>query len=116
MIWINNSTELIEIPRHSDAEGSRYEIKLINVITKKEYAVEVGTSVSDSALLYKFPTTDFPSMDEGEYEYFLSVYVTVEGLVEKRLIESGLLIYGDYQRDNVPEYQPESNTIVQFNG
>lgn len=116
MIWINNSTEIIEIPRHSDAEDTRYEIKLINVITKKEYTIEVGMSISDSALLYKFHVDNLPSMDEGEYEYYLSVFVTIEGLIEKRLIESGLLIYGDYVRSTVPEFQPESNTIVQFNG
>lgn len=115
MIWIDNSTTIIEIPKHSAAEGLRYTIKLINVITKKEYTFDVDVSVSDSALLYKFDVT-LPKMDEGEYEYYLYTYVIVEAQEIEKLIESGLLVYGDYVREQTPSFEPEANTIVQFNG
>lgn len=115
MIWINNSTEIIEIPKHSSATGNRYKIKLTNNITKKEYEFNVGLSVSDSALMYAF-RVNLPAMDDGEYIYELYA-IKIVGLEEQStLIESGLLIYGNYQRSGVSEFEPESNTIVQYNG
>lgn len=116
MIWIDNSTTIIEIPKHSSVEGLRYDLQLVNVITKKEYTFPADVSVSDSALLYKFHVDSVDLDDEGEYEYYLYTYVVVEGEEIKTLIESGLLVYGDYVRENAPSFEPEANTIVQFNG
>lgn len=116
MIWIDNNTTILEIPKHTSYEGERYGIKLINVLTSNEYDFVVEMSASDSALLYKFQVGEMPSMDEGEYEYQLYAFNTIEGQEVRTLIESGLLIFGDYQRDGVPTFESEANTIVQFNG
>lgn len=111
MIWINNSTTIIKIPRHSSLSGIGCKIKLINNITKKEYILDTHYTDSDSIFMYEFQV-DLPDMDDGEYIYEL--YDEEDGSLT--VIESGLLIYGDYQRGEVSEFQPESNTIVQYNG
>ena len=116
MIWIDDSSLYIEIPRHSDALGTRYKIKFINVLTKQEYVLEVGESESDSALLYRFKIDNLALGDEGEYEYYLSMLGDVEGEQVAMLIESGLMAYGNYVRENTHTFEPQENTIVQFNG
>ena len=116
MIWIDDSSLYIEIPRHSDALGTRYKIKFINVLTKQEYVLEVGESESDSALLYRFRIDNLALGDECEYEYYLSMLGDVEGEQVAMLIESGLMAYGNYVRENTHTFEPQENTIVQFNG
>ena len=116
MIWIDKSSLYIEIPRHSAALGTRYKIKFINVLTKQEYVLEVGESESDSALLYRFRIDNLTLGDEGEYEYYLSMLEDVEGEQVAMLIESGLMAYGNYVRENTHTFEPQENTIVQFNG
>ena len=115
MIWINKNTTILEIPKHTSFIGERYGIKLKNVLTSNEYNFTAEMSASNSALLYKFQVGELPTMDVGEYEYELYAFNTIEGQEVRTKIESGLLNYGDYTRET-SQYEPEANTIIQYNG
>lgn len=117
MIWINNNSDSIQIPKHTETNGETYNLKLINDTTKKEYVFDHLYDRSDSALLYEFEFTPPALMDEGQYSYYLNGVISTESGDVENLTESGLLIFGNYQRQtDVSEFTPETNTIIQFNG
>ena len=68
MIYINNSTEFIEIPRFSAKLGDR--LVLINQITK----VELSVTFEDDGLgsYYRIPVSDIiERFETGQYDYYL---------------------------------------------
>ena len=68
MIYINNSTEYIEIPRFSAKLGDR--LVLINQITK----VELSVTFEDDGLgsYYRIPVGDIiERFETGQYDYYL---------------------------------------------
>lgn len=68
MIYINNSTEFIEIPRFSAKLGDR--LVLINQITK----VEISVTFEDDGLgsYYRIPVGDIiDRFETGQYDYYL---------------------------------------------
>lgn len=120
MIWINDESETIQIPRHTGIAGDSYSLTLLNETTRQSFEFPNLSNISTDALLYEFEFVVDENMDEGQYSYMLYAHTVIDdqGTEVSSMIESGLLIYGDYEReeDEVSEYDPEINTIIQFNG
>ena len=68
MIYINNSTEFIEIPRFSAKLGDR--LVLINQITKGEISINFEDDGLGS--YYRIPVSDIiERFETGQYDYYL---------------------------------------------
>ena len=111
MVFINNSSTSIQIPKHNESIEGSLVLKITNNITGMEYEWEDLVDVSESPILYEFAFLPYNTMDEGEYSYGLFVVVNEN----ESLIESGLLVYGDYVRET-SQYESDTNKIVQFDG
>lgn len=102
MIYINNSTNWVEIPRFSAKLGSRF--VLINQITKGELSVDFEDDGLGS--YYRISVSDIVGrMETGQYDY----YVYGDGSVD---LGKGILQFDDFTK-KVVEYNDDIE-VVQY--
>lgn len=94
MIYINENTDKIIIPRRSTFVGSTYTLVLSSHLTNDFVLVDNDVNYSSNSLFYEFHLTEPINLYVGEYEYVL--YST-----NSEVVERGLLVYGNYDKCDV---------------
>lgn len=105
MIFINNNSLGIVIPKHQMVIQDIFRLELVHQTTKQKFVFDNLTNMSEMGKLYLFQS-DFSNLIEGTYNYY------VYG--EQEIIEEGLLVYGDFESENT-QYEKENKTIS-YNG
>lgn len=105
MIFINEHSLGIVIPKHQQVIQDEFRLELVHQTTKQKFVFDNLINMSEMGKLYLFQS-DFSQLIEGTYNYY--VYR------ENELIEEGLLVYGDFESE-VKEYEKENKTIS-YNG
>lgn len=108
MIYISDLTQEVSIPRHTTSSAESYRLVLTSNMTDSFTIVEEGEDVSTNPLFYKFELSDLSSLTVGEYTYTL--YNDFGAVLER-----GLLVYGDYEREVVVN-NTFSKEKIQYNG
>lgn len=112
MVYIDNLSEFVYIPRHNNETSEAYSVELTSRIhTDSINLVENQENVSDTPLYYKLRLAMvLSSIPTGEYEYTL--YGDFGEVLEK-----GLLTFGDYRPEWKPGYtfDPYFNRKRQYN-
>jgi hypothetical protein len=98
MIYIENNTNSIEIPKHYSGHitpaGGSYLLKLHNVSTNSDHVISIGRYKDQYDLIYKFENLNFSGLVTGEYEYSLTDTTGLD------VFESGILQVGNYKNNN----------------
>lgn len=102
MIFINENSLGIVIPKHQQVIQDTFRLELIHQTTKQKFLFNELINTSEQGKLYLFEE-DFSQLIDGTYNYYL--------YTDDELIEEGLLVYGDFEND-VKEYQKNNTTIV----
>lgn len=105
MIFINNNSLGIVIPKHQMVIQDIFRLELVHQTTKQKFIFDNLTNMSEMGKLYLFQS-DFSQLIEGTYNYY------VYG--EQEIIEEGLLVYGDFESE-VKEYE-KNNTTISYEG
>ena len=100
MIWINENSLGIVIPKHTPTIQDAFRLELVHQMTKQKFVFDNLINYSEQGKLYLFES-DFSQLIDGTYNYYL--------YVEDELVEEGLLVFGDFVSP-VSEYQ--KNTIT----
>lgn len=106
MVYINELSGTISIPKHTVESASKYTLILTSNLSNEVTLVDEGSNISTNSLYYKF-TLNVPNLNVGEYTY------TLYG--NDKVIEQGLLVYGDYNRQVIVNNTTTKNK-VQYNG
>lgn len=108
MIYINENSSAISIPRHSLNTEGGYTLVVKSNVSNNVILVEDGGNISTNDFFYQFPLNNLSNLNVGEYTYLLYD-------VNSEVIETGLLMYGKYERTVVV-----NNTFnkekIQYNG
>lgn len=105
MIYLNENSGCISIPRHTFSDGY-YTLVLTSNLTNEIILVDDKENISTNDSYYKFEiTTD--ELTPGEYTYELYNNEVV--------IELGLITFGSYEKSRV-EYDTFNPFKVQYNG
>lgn len=104
MIYIDSDTNSIKFPKNSPKIPTNLEVYFRNTLTKNEVLVDV-ISFNIDDLLYEVEIEKL-NIPVGEYIY----YINENG----RILEKGLLVFGDYKRDDIKSYNTE-NKKIQYN-
>lgn len=103
MIYIENNTKSIQIPRHyTKVMGGEFLFNLYHLTTCSTYSFNVVDN-KEFDLIYEFHNLDFNNLPSGEFEFTLS---TLDGLV---VLESGVLQIGEYKNTN-KQYGKKQNS------
>ena len=105
MIFINNNSLGIVIPKHIPTTQDTFKLELVHQTTKQKFEFDNLTNYSEQGKLYLFQS-NFSQLIDGTYNYY------VYG--EDELIEEGLLVYGDFNSENT-QYQ-KNNTTISYEG
>lgn len=105
MIYINENSGSINIPRHTFTDGY-YTLILTSNLTNRIVLVDDKENISTNDLYYKFEIST-EELTPGEYTYELYNNEVV--------IEIGLITFGSYEKSNV-EYEAFNPFKVQYNG
>lgn len=100
MIFIENNTNSVTIPKHQTVLGAEFILKLFHQLTGQEFVFDGLENTSSHSKLYVFEE-DFSGLLDGTYNYYL--------YTDDELIENGLLVYGDFISE-IKEY--EKNNIT----
>ena len=107
MIYINNSTEWIEIPKTYPQNVSKYGLRFVNQTTHNVIAL-IGEDSSQVETLYKFNIRNvIDKFEVGQYDYM------VMSPDWQETYTSGVLQFGEYKAQ-VIGYSPTIN-IIQYN-
>lgn len=90
MVYINENSGTISIPRHTFNTSGDYKLVVTSNISNDVILVEDGNNISTNTLYYKFALGSLTNLNVGEYTYKLYVLNDV--------IETGLLTYGNFNR------------------
>lgn len=94
MIYINDTSGTITIPKHIDGYySSGYTVVLSSNLSDKVTIVENGSDISTNPLYYKFALYSLARLNVGEYTYKLY------GANFDNVLETGLLTYGEFNRE-----------------
>lgn len=108
MIYINDLSSVISIPRHTDITAQYFTLILTSHLSNEYVIVENEVNISANPLYYKFPiSTD--KLNVGEYEYKLIS-------ASSEIIECGLLVYGEFNDIDKVVNNTFSNDKIQYNG
>ena len=107
MVYINDTSGTINIPKHTYVDASTFTLKLSN-ISGTIILVADGSDISTNTLYYKFALGNLNNLNVGEYTYTL--YDDSEDM-----IETGLLTYGNYTREVIVN-NTFNNERKQYNG
>lgn len=108
MVYINENSGTINIPRHTfTTTDNSYTLLVSSNLSDDVILVENGGNISTNNLYHKFTLDNLESLNVGEYTY--KVYNDSE------LIETGLLMFGKFDRQVIV-----NNTFnkqkIQYNG
>lgn len=107
MIYINNSTEWVEIPKTYPQNIYKYGLRFVNQTTHKVIAL-IAEDNSQVETLYKFNIRNvIDKFEVGQYDY------TIMSPDWSQTYTSGVLQYGEYKAQ-VIGYSPTIN-IIQYN-
>lgn len=108
MVYINENSGTISLPRHSLNTLGGYKLVVSSNLSNDVILVENGSNISTNAFYYKFTIGNLTNLNVGEYTYTLYDK-------SSKIIETGLLIFGNYERKAVV-----NNTFnkekIQYNG
>lgn len=92
-------------------------LKLTNNVTKNIIEIEVEDN-KNSTLFYQFDILLPEGCEDGEYTYELIDYVIEDFTVGPKVVATGLLQVGDYQKDlNINrEYNENNKNTIVYNG
>lgn len=107
MIYINDTSGTITVPKHSDVYSSGYTVVLSSNLSNDVAIVENGSDISTNPLYYKFALNNH-NLNVGEYTYKL--YGDSEDV-----LEIGLLTYGEFNREVIVNNTTVKEKI-QYNG
>ena len=107
MIYINETSGTISIPRHNPIGDGSYTLSLSSHLSNDVVLVENSGNISTNSLYYKFTLGDLSNLNVGEYTYKL--------WNGSEIIETGLLVFGNFDRTVIV-----NNTFnkqkIQYNG
>ena len=104
MIYINENTEVIKLPKVDSGEAASFIVE--NQISHEIMNFEV-TDLTPEKHYYTFDIFDLDNFVDGQYDYKI---MNESG----RLLSEGILQYGDFVQNNTV-YQENRNTII-YNG
>ena len=108
MVYINDTSGTITIPKHSQTTGT-YKLTVSSNLSDEVVLVDNGGNISTNSLYYKFTLNNLSSLNVGEYTYRLYDN-TLQSVVEQ-----GLLTFGTFTRQIIV-----NNTFnkekIQYNG
>ena len=107
MVYINDASGTITIPKHTDTTGT-YTMILTSNLSDDVVLVENGGNISTNSLYYKFALGSLSNLNVGEYTYTL--YDDSESVVEV-----GLLTFGTFKRQVIVNNTFDRKKI-QYNG
>lgn len=110
MIYIRNSSNFVQIPKHSETISTEFKLTLRNIMNNTYVDFVMLRDKSSLDLFYIFDELDLESLVDGEYEYLLFGINPSEPTLD--LLETGLLVCGDYKANTI-EYEIK-NTNVQY--
>lgn len=107
MVYINENSGTINIPRHTFNTTDSYTLLLSSNLSNDVILVENGGNISTNNLYYKFALDNLESLNIGEYTYKL--------YNDSNLVETGLLMFGSFNKQVIV-----NNTFnkqkIQYNG
>ena len=90
MVYINENSGTINIPRHTFNTTDSYTLLVSSNLSDDVILVKNGGNISTNNLYYKFTLGSLESLNVGEYTYKL--------YNDSELVESGLLMFGKFDR------------------
>ena len=102
MLYINNNTEIISIPKHIESTLEAHTLHLVNNLANGiDFIIPLEiVAQNDYYYILKINNQNIPT---GEYTYYLKS--------DNTTLESGLLVYGDYIKD-VKEYEKTKQDTI----
>lgn len=107
MVYIDKTSTLITIPKHTKEESYTYSLVLSSSMATTYTLVDKMGNTSINPFFYSFPLGNW-NIADGEYQYKL---LNSEDVV----LECGLITIGSYDRNGVV-MKNTSNEKVQYNG
>lgn len=111
MVYINENSGTISIPRHTFNTTGLYRLIVSSNISNEVILVEDGNDISTNTLYYKFALGNLDKLNVGEYTYNLYF---ING-ISTDIIETGLLTYGNFNRV-VTVNNTFNKEKIQYNG
>ena len=108
MVYINSTSGTISIPKHTKTTG-QYRLIVTSNMSDEVVLVPSNDDISTNPFYYKFALSNLDELNVGEYTYKL---YNGELLT---LCETGLLTYGEYNREDVVN-NTFNNEKIQYNG
>lgn len=93
MVYINENSGTISIPRHTFYSYGDYTLLVSSNLSDDVILVENGDNISTNDLYYKFELGNLDSLNVGEYTYKL--------YEDDDVIETGLLRFGNFDRNKI---------------
>lgn len=106
MVYQTRSTE-IYLPKHYSVKDGNYTLTITNGVTSIKF--ENIENISSSNEEYKFDLDNELVLPVGEYTYIL-ISLT------NNIKECGIMVYGDYKKEDVKTIKNSNNKNIQFNG
>lgn len=107
MIYINELSGTINIPKHTSNDYSSFTLKINSNISDEVILVDNGENISTNTLYYKLALNNLNDVNVGEYTYKL--------ISDDVVLEKGLLVFGNYQRC-ITVNNTFNNRKKQYNG
>lgn len=107
MVYINDSSGTITLPKHISAVGD-FTLILSSNMANDVTIVDGGKNISTNSLYYKFTLDNLNLLNVGEYTYVLRDE-------SDNLIEEGLLMFGKLDREPIVN-NTFKKTKIQYNG
>ena len=105
MVYINETSGTVTIPKHTDTDG-KYTLVLSSNLSNTVTIVENGSNISTNPLYYKFAIYNLNLLNVGEYTYTLHNSTEV--------VETGLLTFGNFERTVIVNNTTREK--IQYNG
>lgn len=103
MVYINKDSNRILLPKHFKINDEVYTLKISNGITS--ILIDNLSNLSTDRNCYEFIWEK--ELQVGEYTYEIT---------SDNIYECGLLVYGEYHKQEVRTVYSKSNNNLQFNG
>ena len=107
MVYINDASGTITIPKHTVTTGT-YTMILTSNLSDDVVLAENGGDISTNSLYYKFALNNLSGLNVGEYTYKL-----LDG--SEIVVEEGLLMFGTFKRQVIVNNTFDRKKI-QYNG
>lgn len=91
MVYINENSGTISIPRHTFNSSGNYTLLVSSNLSDDVILVENSGNISTNDLYYKFALSNLEFLNVGEYTYKL--------YFDSKIIETGLLMFGNFNRE-----------------